>query len=297
MKRVGFILKPESTESREILADLIPWLRREGHAPVVCDEDGVAEKGVVVVPRSQLGKEIDVAVVLGGDGTMLGASSLVADEGVPILGINLGRLGFLTGFDPAEAREALSDALTGKLRTSERMRLDVTYRPKNGEPVHRTALNDAVVHQGSMARIIEIETLVDGDLVSVYHADGLIVCTPTGSTAYNMAAGGPIIMPGHMAMVLTPICAHSLTSRPLVVLEKSTVTIIPGAHAQGALLTVDGQWARSLLAGDQVDITAASQPMIMFDSHKHYFDVLREKLHWDARPIQRGAAPPPVKGS
>lgn len=291
MKRIGFILKPQSRESREILAQLVPWLRREGHSPVVAAEDGVADEGVVIVPRDQLGKEIDLAVVLGGDGTMLGANAQVADEGVPVLGINLGRLGFLTGFDPANAEAALADAIAGRLRTSERMRLVVMYRPANGETVRRTALNDAVIHQGSMARIIEIETLVDGDLVSVYRADGLIICTPTGSTAHNLAAGGPIMMPGHAAIALTPICAHSLTTRPLVVPEKSMVTVKTSPYTSGAVLTVDGQWAHSLMPGDRADITAAERPLVLFDSRQHYFDVLREKLHWDAR-ITKPSSPP-----
>ncbi len=292
MKRIGFVLKPNNAESKEILGQLIPWLRDHGHTPVVADEDGVSGEGVVIVPRSELGNQIDIAVTLGGDGTILGASALVADQGVPVLGINLGRLGFLAGFDPGEARQALADAIAGKLRTSERMRLSVVYQPSTGEPVIRTALNDAVVHQGSMARILEIETLIDGELISVYRADGLVVCTPTGSTAHNLAAGGPIIMPGHAAMALAPICAHSLTSRPLVVPETSTLTITPSDHTRGAVLTVDGQWAHSLLPGERVDITAADTPLVLFDSHKRYFDVLREKLHWDAPTVKPRAGEP-----
>ncbi|MCG8425106.1 MAG: NAD(+)/NADH kinase [Proteobacteria bacterium] len=286
MKRIGFILKPGSAESREILAELVPWLRGEGHLPVVADEDGVAEEGVMIVPREQIGTEIDLAVVLGGDGTILGANALIADRAVPILGINLGRLGFLTGFDPTEAQQALSDALAGKLGASERMRLALTYRPSGGDMVQRTALNDAVVHQGSMARLIEIETTIGDDLISVYRADGLVVCTPTGSTAHNLAAGGPILMPGQKAMAITPICAHSLTSRPLVVPAAATVSIKPTGHTRGAVLTVDGQWGHSLQPGDRIDITAAERPLLLFDSDKRYFDVLREKLHWDARPAR-----------
>jgi NAD+ kinase len=219
VKRIGFILKPGPaegpSESIKLLGELVPWLRQEGHIAVVTDEDLIAMDGVVVVPRDQLGKGLDLAVVLGGDGTILGASALVADEGVPVLGINLGRLGFLAPFDPAEAQDALAQALAGKLATSERMRLSVTYHPVDGEPVSRMGLNDAVIHQGSMARLVELEAQVDGEVVSVYRADGLIVCTPTGSTAHNLAAGGPIIMPGHEAMAITPICAHSLTIRSM----------------------------------------------------------------------------------
>lgn len=288
MKRIGFILKPGPpdgpSESVKLLGELVPWLRDKGHTAVVADEDLIAMEGAVVVPREQLGKGLDMAVVLGGDGTMLGASALVADDGVPVLGINLGRLGFLAAFDPAEAREALAQALAGTLTTSERMRLAVTYTSGDGESVTRMGLNDAVIHQGSMARLVELEARVDGEVVSVYRADGLIVCTPTGSTAHNLAAGGPIIMPGHEAMAITPICAHSLTSRPLVVPETSTVSVTAVDASRGILLTVDGQWARSLMPGDRVDVRAAPRPLIVFESHKRYFDILREKLHWDSRP-------------
>lgn len=277
------------TESTRVLAELVPWLRQQGHLPVVADEDRIAMEGAVIVPRDQMGKDLDFAVVLGGDGTMLGASALVADHGVPVLGINLGRLGFLAAFDPDEAKQALADAMAGKLATGLRMRLDVTFVPQDSEPVTRTALNDAVIHQGSMARLVELEAFLDGELVSAYRADGLIVCTPTGSTAYNLAAGGPIIMPGHAAMAITPICAHSLTSRPLVVPESSTISVTLGGESRGVVLTVDGQWARSLMPGDRVEIKVAPQPLIVFESEKRYFDILREKLHWDARTSRPGS--------
>ena len=290
MKRVGFILKPDMTESSEILSDLVPWLCERGHVPVFSYEDQVAFEGALIVSRDQIGKEVDLAVVLGGDGTMLGASSLVADEGVPVLGINLGRLGFLTPFDPADAEIALAAALEGKLTTSERMRLQVTYIPDDGETVMRVGLNDVVIHQGSMARLIEVEARLDGELVANYRADGLIVATPTGSTAYNLAAGGPIIEPGQQAMALTPICAHSLTSRPLVVSGSSVISIAMDGESRGVVLTVDGQWARSFLPGARLEIAAAPRPLILFNSGKRYFDILREKLHWGARTDRPGSS-------
>lgn len=288
MQRIGFILKPDRpdgpSESRRLLDELVPWVLEQGHVPVVADEDQVALRDVVIVPRDQMGRQIDMAVALGGDGTMLGASALVGDQPVPVLGINLGRLGFLAPFDPAEAQEALALALAGKLSISQRMRFSVTYTPEDGEPVTRMALNDAVIHQGAMARLVELEARIHGEVISVYRADGLIICTPTGSTAYNLAAGGPILMPGHEAMVITPICAHSLTSRPLVVPKTATVCVSLTAESRGVVLTVDGQWAHSFLPGDRLDISAAAQPFMVFDSSKRYFDILREKLHWDARP-------------
>jgi NAD+ kinase len=281
VKRVGLILKPGMDEARQLADELVPGLVAAGHAAVVV-EGGHVPEGAAAVPEERFGAEVDMAVLLGGDGTMLAGSALVADHGVPVLGINLGHLGFLTQFDPADAGEALRAALAGELGISERMRLEVTCRCHDGT-VTRAALNDAVIHQGEMARLIELEARLDGHLIASYRSDGLIVATPTGSTAYNLAAGGPIIMPGQRAMTLTPICAHALTMRPLVIPQEAVITLTPSPQSRGVVLTVDGQWSRALAAGEQVDISAAAQPLRVFDSEKHFFDILREKLHWGAR--------------
>ncbi len=283
MSRVGFILKPDKSEAGVLLDQLVPWLRARGHVPVVTTEDQVGPEGTEIVPEDELGGSIDLCVVLGGDGTMLRASRLVADARRPVLGINLGHLGFLTGFAPSQAESALAAALAGELSTSDRMRLAVTFRRTGGEPVERTALNDAVIHQGAMARLVELDAYIDGDFVSAYRADGLIIATPTGSTAYNMAAGGPILVPGQAAMALTPICAHSLTNRPLVVPDGAVIRIQLGAESRGVVLTVDGQWAHSFLPGDSIDVTAAAAPLTLYASGKGYFDIMREKLHWGLR--------------
>jgi len=163
------------------------------------------------------------------------------------------------------------------------MRLQVTFRRQSGDSIVLTALNDAVIHQGAMARLVELDAYVDGDFVSAYRADGLIVATPTGSTAYNMAAGGPILVPGQAAMTLTPICAHSLTNRPLVVPPAAVIKIQLGAETRGVILTVDGQWAHSFLPGDTLEISAAKAPLTLFESEKRYFDIMRDKLHWGLR--------------
>jgi len=237
-----------------LLEELVPWLREQGHVPVVTAEDQISPDGCEVVPENELGAATDIAVVLGGDGTMLRASRLVADQGRPVLGINLGQLGFLVGFAPEHAKQALSDALAGKLTHTRRMRLAVTFRRHGAEPTIRYALNDAVLHQGAMARLVEIDAFVDGEFVASYRADGLIVATPTGSTAYNMAAGGPIVLPGQEAMALTPICAHALTHRPLVISASSTIRLQLGVDVRGALLTVDAQWGHSFIHGDTAEI-------------------------------------------
>ena len=288
MQRVGFILKPDKSEAGVLLEELVPWLREQGHAAIVTAEDQISLSGVEVVPENELGTSIDMAVALGGDGTMLRAARLVANHGRPVLGINLGQLGFLAGFAPSNAKPALAAALAGELAKTARMRLAVTFRRHGAEPVIRYALNDAVLHQGAMARLVELDAFVDDEFVASYRADGLIVATPTGSTAYNMAAGGPIVLPTHAAMTLTPICAHSLTNRPLVISGASTIRLQLGVDVRSVLITVDAQWGHSFLRGDAVEIAAAAAPLVMFASKQSFFDVMREKLHWGAR-SDRGA--------
>lgn len=299
MSRVGFILKPDKSEAGVLLDELVPWLRNQGHVAVVTMEDQIAPAGAEVVPEADLGASIDLAVALGGDGTMLRAARLVADHGRPVLGINLGQLGFLAGFAPSEAQVGLAAALAGKLKTVKRMRLAVTFTRAGAEPIVRYALNDAVIHQAAMARLVEIDAYVDGAFVASYRADGLIVSTPTGSTAYNMAAGGPIVVPGRhgiSAMLLTPICAHALTNRPLVIGANATIRLELGAESRGVLLTVDAQWGHSFMPGDVVEMTEAAAPLVMFAGKQGFFDVMRDKLHWGAR-SDKGAVKAADKGA
>lgn len=291
--RVGFILRPDKKEADELVARLSAWLAAAGHDPIVLAEDAVAVPEATVVPSEELGTSCDIAVVLGGDGTMLRAANLVADQKVPVLGVNLGRLGFLTPFSTDETEQALADAIDGKLRTSERMRLECTYIPGDGSLMVRHALNDAVIHQGAMARLIELEAFLGDERISSYRADGLIVATPTGSTAYNLAAGGPILLPRQSAMALTPICAHSLTNRPLVIPAQETITVKLGGDSRGVVLTVDGAWAHSFLPEDKVQIRTADHPLVLFDSDQGYFRILRDKLHWGARADAGAPKPEP----
>nr|HPH68443.1 NAD(+)/NADH kinase [Kofleriaceae bacterium] len=279
----GFILKPDKSHAGVLLEDLVPWVRTLGHVPVVTTEDQVGPAGVEIVPEDELGAACDIAVVLGGDGTMLRAARLVADAGRPVLGINLGQLGFLTGFPAKEARASIQAALQGQFPISERTRLEVKFMRAGAPPVVRTALNDAVIHQGAMARLVELEAYLDSQFIAAYKADGLIISTPTGSTAYSMAAGGPIVVPGLHAMIISPICAHALTNRPLVVPGNSQIRLALGTDARGVVLTVDGQWAHSFMPGDSVTMTAAITPLRLFQSDKSFFDIMRDKLHWGVR--------------
>ncbi len=288
MTRIGFILKPNhNDEARNLLYQLAQWAKEHDHSTIVVAEDRVNPQGSTLVPEAHLSEAIDLCVVLGGDGTMLRASAAVADKDIPLLGINLGRLGFLSPYDPAVAVQTLSDAIADKLPKVKRMRLEVTYRQPGTEPVVRTALNDVVISQGAMARLIELQAHLNGCFINSYRADGLVVCTPTGSSAYNLAAGGPIMYPGLDALAITPICAQGLTNRPLVVPSNGCVRLSmsldsKGVESKSCVLTIDGQWAHNFQSGDEVDITTCTQPVTIFSTDSDYFNILRAKLHWGA---------------
>jgi NAD+ kinase len=287
VERVGFVLKRDKPEAEAIARSLWPWLLDGGRAVAVPPEHAHIAAGdprVEVIPDGELGRRIDVLVVLGGDGTLLHGASLLPDGRVPVLGINLGTLGFLVPFNPVEARTALEGALAGALQIEDRLRLQVKLH-SGGDVTERLALNDAVISQGSMARLVEVHATLDGQRIAIYKADGLIVSTPTGSTAYNLAAGGPILTPGQASLAITPICPHTLTHRPLVVPASSRIAVeVPmKAPSAGIMLTVDGQWGHKLAPGERVEVTASSSPLRLYRSEKPYFEILREKLMWGSR--------------
>jgi NAD+ kinase len=287
-RRIGFVLRREKPGAVALAQDLAPWLAERGHETFCLGEDAPVVPGARPVSEATLGQHIDLLIVLGGDGTLLHGTQLVADAGVPILGINLGRLGFLAPFDPGEAREVIDKAVSGELQIEERMRLRVALHRGAAHSlgpglVERHALNDAVIAQGAMSRLVSLATTLDGEPVTSYLADGLIIATPTGSTAYNLAAGGPILPPWQGAFVITPICPHTLTNRPLVVPSRSTIGVIMSQEARGIMLTVDGQWVHPLLPGDRVEISKAQAGLKLFRSSKNYFTILRSKMKWGER--------------
>lgn len=281
MRRVGFLLKRQKMEAVEIAGQLAPWLVERGHqVVVVADPELPAIPGARAVAEAELAAQIDVLVVLGGDGTLLRGAGLVTERGVPILGVNLGNLGFLTTCSPSEARDTIARAFDGALVLEERLRLRCVLTRANGETIERAACNDAVMSQGALARLIEIEAFVDGRRINRYRSDGLIVSTPTGSTAYNLAAGGPIVTPDLRAMILTPICAHTLSNRPLVTPGSSQIALRLATPARDVMLTLDGQWGTPIAFGDRLEISQASPPMYMYRPVAGYFDVLNSKLRW-----------------
>ncbi len=280
MRRVGLLLKRAKPEAVEIAASLAEWLRARGHEPFIIGNHDQSPHGARIIDESELHDQIDLLIVLGGDGTLLHGASLVADRKVPILGVNLGHLGFLTSCSPADATTAIERALAGELPLEERLRLRCDVIRGSGERITRYACNDAVLSQGALARLIELDAFLDDKLINRYRADGLIVATPTGSTAYTLAAGGPIVAPSVQAFVVTPICAHALSNRTVVVPATSRVMVRLASSAAHIMLTIDGQWGTSLADGDRVEISAATQPLRLFRSPQSYFDVLREKMNW-----------------
>jgi NAD+ kinase len=289
--RVGLLCKRGKPEAVEIARDLAGWLASRGVDSFLVGDRAPAPDDGARTPdpgAAEALPTIDLLVVLGGDGTLLHGASLVADRGVPILGVNLGNLGFLTSCPPAEACATLEAALDGRLVLEERMRLRVELLRAGGERVAGFACNDVVVSQ-SIARLMELEARLDGKLVSHYRADGLILSTPTGSTAYNLAAGGPIVASDLAVMVLTPICPHTLAHRPLVLPAASHLAIRLGAPALNVLVTVDGQTFAELGEQDRVEVWAAERPLKLFRRPATtYFDILREKLAWGSGPRGRG---------
>ena len=286
--RFGFLLKRGKPEAREIAAELGRGLRKQGCDLVVLEEDAAVLPGATAVRPEALGASIDALAVLGGDGTLLYGAGLVADHGVPLFGVNLGSLGFMTHYSRAQAMTAIQDACAGRLPIDERMRLRVTILDgAGGEGESRSVVNDAVISQ-TLARLLDLDARLDGAPIAVYKADGLIVSTPTGSTAYTLAAGGPILTPDLEAMVLTPICPHTLTNRPLVVRADARVKVTNVSDGP-VRLTVDGQWGRELGVGVSIEVRKTERPLRLFRAPTSFFAILRQKLSWGERRGQHPA--------
>jgi NAD+ kinase len=281
--RFGFLVRAGSPEARDNAKGFADLLQARGaQVTFVSDYGQGGPFGYPALPGADLGGQVDVMVALGGDGTFLYGAKLVADHDVPLLGLNMGSLGFLTPYTIEEAGDALIGALEGRLLVEERMRLLVTLCPKGRPPESQAALNDAVINQREVARLMDLQASTNGDLITKYKADGLILSTPTGSTAYNLAAGGPILSPNLDAIVLTPICPHTLSNRPLVVHAGMGVTVTNVSPYHG-VLTVDGHWSRELAPGDVVEVHRLDRRLRVFRPVHSYFKILRQKLSWGER--------------
>jgi NAD+ kinase len=276
--RVGLCAKPRSAPAQTAARELAQWLTARGVEVLLDDTLGAGG-----LERRVLAEKADLIVVLGGDGTLLSVAREIGARPVPILGVNLGTLGFLAEFAPNEEHAVLERVLRGDYATVERMRLDVRAVRAGREAFRSHALNDAVLARTDLSRMIDLEAAADGVPVTTYHGDGLIVATPTGSTAYTLSAGGPILMPGARVFVLTPICPHALAQRPLVLPDSAVLSILVHPREGAAHLTVDGQLGLALEEGDRIEIAASAHPAHFVASpFRSRFDVLRTKLGWGA---------------
>jgi NAD+ kinase len=281
VRRIGLILKREDSRIPLLLREVVPWLQSLG-AEVFLDEGSALQEPApcAILPTSQFVSSVDVVAVFGGDGTFLHAARIVASNGIPILGVNLGSLGFLAEVKIDEMRPALQNLMLGDYELEERMLLQVEVVRGDNALSRYLALNDAVINKGAIARIIDLEVTVNAQLVIVTRADGLIVSTPTGSTAYSLSAGGPILYPTLGAFIVTPICPHTLTNRPVVVPDRAEVGICL-LRGNDVMLTVDGQVGMTLEPGDRLAVRKAeSSVRLVQPAGSTFFALLREKMKW-----------------
>lgn len=283
MKRIGIIGKSGRPEPAEIAKEIIPWLKQKS-AEIFVDIETSQSIGIKGYLRSEIPKLADLVLVLGGDGTMLSVARLVCEKGIPILGINLGGLGFITEVKRTEIYDALERVFSGQYTLEERMMLNA-YVVRHGERIAGyTTLNDVVINKGALARIIDLETFVDKRYVSTFRSDGLIVSTPTGSTAYCLSAGGPILFPTINSIVLIPICPHTLTNRPIVLPDTVIVEVTLKSLVEDVFLTLDGQVGFSLRQNDTVIIEKSPhKTRLLIPFERDFFEVLRTKLRWGER--------------
>lgn len=284
IKTVGIFSKPGVAPAAELVPKLIGWLRAHS-LQIRCDQETASYAGDCTgLPRPDVPEGCDLVIVLGGDGTLLSAARAIGGREIPLFAVNLGGLGFLTAITLDELYPELERALRNEHRVGKRKMLEIELLRNGNAVAHYEALNDAVINKASLARMIDVDAYVDHMFVCAYKVDGLIVATPTGSTAYSLSAGGPIIFPSVAAFCLTPICPHTLTNRPVIVPESSVIRLESLAEDGAAFLTVDGQVGEPLLKGDRIVCRASAYSIHLIRPPRMlFFDVLRAKLKWGER--------------
>ena len=287
INRIGIVLKPNQPKALNTICELAVWLAERNirllGGPEIERQRIEHETGCAVeeVPTNRLAGEVDLMLVLGGDGTMIATARLVGDQEVPVLGVNYGGLGYLTEFRIEELYSALEMILSGNYRLDKRVMLEVELQRNDTVLTSNRVLNDVVINKSALARIIEIEVSFNHQFVSSFRSDGLIVATPTGSTAYNLSAGGPIVFPSMNAVVLTPICPFTLSNRPLVVPDSGEIKLTLKTDNEEVALTLDGQVGCPMQFEDRVTIRKSRTTFNLIQpSSRNYFDVLRDKLRW-----------------
>lgn len=284
MKTIGIYAKRTSAAAVEVAKELKVWLEQR-EVQVLLEQHLAADMGIAAgVDGVELPHLVECIIVLGGDGTLISVARDVGALNVPILGVNLGSLGFLTEITLDGLYDELERVLAGNFTVSNRIMLEAVISRSEEPAAHYQVLNDIVINKGALARIVDMEVWVDEQYLTTFKADGLIVSTPTGSTAYNLAAGGPIIYPGLNCLVITPICAHTLTNRPIIVSDEAVIRIIMRIDEERVFITADGQIGMALQAQDVVVIRKAHMCTSLIKSaSKEYFEVLRTKLRWGER--------------
>lgn len=281
MKKAGVILKKNKPEALTLAAKLLTWLEEHDIEPFFEEEAACQLDCGRGYGKSEIPELVDFLIVLGGDGTLLSVARLVGENKVPILGVNLGSLGFLTEITIDELFPMLEKVLAGDYELEERMMLNASIYRQGERITQYTALNDVVINKGAIARIIDLETTIDGQYLTLYRVDGLIISTPTGSTGYSLAAAGPIVHPSLHAMLLTPICPFTLNNRPIMLSDKVKIKVTLKTENVDHLLTLDGQVSFALKAGDEVRIERSKNCTRLIKSpFRDYYSILRTKLQW-----------------
>ena len=287
---VGIVAKPGLTAVSADLPLIVAWLEQRGVKAIFDAETAALTSPgrCAIVPRDDLPRHVDLVLLLGGDGTLLGMADRIAqaDLEIPILGVNFGGLGFLTEITYPELYPSLEAALAGTAVIESRLMLRAVVERADRVHVDRRVLNDVIITGGSLSRVVEFVVSVGGEFVASFHADGIIIATPTGSTAYNLSAGGPIVHPAVDAFVLNPIAPHTLTNRPVVIPASGDVLVqpLPRGENVDAFVTFDGQAGERLYVNDLVRIQRAARPVrLVRASTRSYYQVLREKLRWAER--------------
>ena len=280
-KKIGVFCKPKAPSATDILGSLIPWLRKQNYHIFLDTGTAAIINETSSYEKREISQQADLLIVLGGDGTLLSVARAAHPHNIPILAVNLGSLGFLAEISIAELYPTLENILAGKFEIENRMLLNACIW-RNGEKVEdHNVLNDVVINKGAVARVINLQVLVDGQYMTSYRADGLIIATPTGSTAYSLSAGGPIIHPSMHTLVLSPICPFTLTNRSILIPDQSIIQVKLAAEYDDVRVTLDGQEGYDMRAGDILEIkkTKTSFQLIR-RPNKNYYQILRDKLHW-----------------
>lgn len=285
IKKIGIISKPKKAEIGELVSALLDWLRKREIEVYLDKESGATlasqEK---CLTRNEMPSSVELLVVLGGNGTLLATARALGGKQVPILAVNLGGLGFLTVITRDELYPTLERVLAGDIQTERRVQIAAEIVRSDEVIASFLALNDVVLNKGAIARILDFEVFVDGKLVSNYKSDGLIVSTPTGSTAYSLAAGGPVVAPSVQAFIITPICGHTLTTRPIVLSDSAKIEVVVKSQRESSYVTVDGQVGIAARSEDIVRMKKASSWVeLVQPADKNYYEILRQKLKWGER--------------